>query len=318
MSVNTLIQKPKAIIICGPTGIGKTSTAIAVVKQTGGEIISADSMQIYRRMNIGTAKPTAEEQASVPHHLIDIVDPDQSFDAARFTRLALSKIRQLTRLKVLPFVVGGTGFYIKALVHGLFDALPASPEIRERLRKEADEHESGYLHQRLTDCDPQSATRIHPHDTFRIIRALEVIELMGKPMHECHQGHRFADQPLDALKIGLFMNRESLYERIDRRVDVMIREGLCEEVEELLSMGFSPSLKSMQSIGYRHMVDFLHNRVPWEETVRLLKRDTRRFAKRQMTWFRADPQIRWIEPTDWETLLDTVKGFIDRPLASNQ
>jgi tRNA dimethylallyltransferase len=302
--------KPKVIVICGPTGIGKTTVGIRLADKLGGEIISADSMQIYRHMDIGTAKPTAVEQNRVLHHLIDIVDPDEDFDAVRFAQMARDKVMQLHQKDVLPVVVGGTGLYIKALLQGLFQSHPVDPQIRERLTQEAAENGSSRLHDRLKEVDPDTAERLHPNDAYRIVRALETIESTGRSISEHHQDHGFADEPFHALKIGLQIDRQKLYDRIDQRVDLMIDAGLLDEVKKLLGMGYTADLKSMQSIGYRHMAAFIEGQLPWDECVRTLKRDTRRFAKRQFTWFGADPQIQWYEPDQLNGMIRVVEGFL--------
>ena len=304
-------EKPKVIVICGPTGIGKTMVGIHLAEKLGGEIISADSMQIYRYMDIGTAKPTADEQSRVMHHMVDIVDPDEDFDAVRFAEMGRDKLMQLHQKGVMPVVVGGTGLYIKALLQGLFQANPVDPQIRERLSQEADENGSSALHDRLRQVDPDTAGRLHPNDAYRIIRALETIESTGRSISEHHQNHGFADEPFDALKIGLQMDREKLYDRIDQRVDLMIDAGLLGEVKKLLGMGYNADLKAMQSIGYRHMAAFIEGQLPWDECVRTLKRDTRRFAKRQFTWFGADQQIQWYEPDQLNEIIRLVEGFLE-------
>ena len=303
-------EKPKIVVICGPTGIGKTAVGIELAEKLGGEIINADSMQIYRYMDIGTAKPTAAEQGRVRHHMIDIVDPDEDFDAVGFARMAREKVTQLHQKGVCPVVAGGTGLYIKALLQGLFHSNPVDPEIRNRLNQEAAESGSSHLHERLQQVDPDTADRLHPNDTYRIIRALETIESTGRSISEHHQDHGFKDEPFNALKIGLQMDRRMLYDRIDRRVDLMIEAGLAEEVKSLLDRGYAGDLKSMQSIGYRHMVDVLNGRVPWEECIRTLKRDTRRFAKRQFTWFGADPTIAWYQPGELKLITRLVLDFV--------
>jgi tRNA dimethylallyltransferase len=301
--------KPKVIVICGPTGIGKTSVGIRLAEKLGGEIISADSMQIYRYMDIGTAKPTADEQSRVLHHMVDIGDPDEDFDAVRFAQMAREKVMQLHQKGVLPVVVGGTGLYIKALLQGLFQSHPVDPKIRERLSQEAAENCSNRLHDRLKEVDPDTADRLHPNDAYRIVRALETIESTGRPISEHHQDHGFADEPFHALKIGLQIDREKLYDRIDQRVDLMIEAGLLDEVKKLLGMGYTADLKSMQSIGYRHMAAFIEGSLPWDECVRTLKRDTRRFAKRQFTWFGGDKQIQWYEPDQLNKMIRLAEGF---------
>jgi tRNA dimethylallyltransferase len=302
--------KPKVIVICGATGIGKTSVGIELAEKFGGEIVSADSMQIYRYMDIGTAKPTPAELAQVAHHMIDIVDPAEAYDAVQFSRQARDRVAYIVKRGRIPFIVGGTGLYIKALLHGLFQSRPVDPQIRNRLKQEAEENGSGFLFERLKKIDPAAAERLHPNDSYRIIRALETIESSGKTISEHHQDHGFADDPFIALKIGLQMDRQKLYARIDQRVDLMLEAGLVEEVTKLLEMGYPAELKSMQSIGYRHVVEFLDKILPWDECVRTLKRDTRRFAKRQFTWFGADRQIQWYEPDRLKDIVRLVEGFL--------
>ena len=305
--------KPRIVIICGPTAIGKTTAGIAAAERFGGQIISADSMQIYRRMNIGTAKPTQSEQDRIVHHLIDIVDPQEPFDAAQYSQLARRKVTELIAQGIAPFVVGGTGLYIKALTHGIFTAEAPDPSVRKRLQDQIKTEGTDNLYQQLQHKDPETAARIHPNDTYRIVRALEMIESTGNSMTQLQHQHRFNDQPFMALKIGLQMERAKLYGRINRRVDLMIQEGLLAEVESLLETGCQSSLKSMQSIGYRHMVDYIEKRMSWEEAVRTLKRDTRRYAKRQLTWFRADPEIMWTESQNFQGVYPQIESFLRGP-----
>ncbi|MBT4362953.1 MAG: tRNA (adenosine(37)-N6)-dimethylallyltransferase MiaA [Desulfobacterales bacterium] len=307
-------NKPSVIVICGPTGIGKTSSSIRLAKIFGGEIISADSMQIYRHMNIGTAKPAKEEQALITHHMIDIVDPDEPFDAARFGEMAEYRITELHNKKIIPFLVGGTGLYIKALLHGLSRARPANPQILERLEKEAENVGPEVLHKRLLACDPIAAEKIHPNDVFRLVRALEIFEETGKPISEYHNEHMFKKTPYKTLKICLDMERDKLYNRIDLRVDLMLKTGLIEEVQGLLDAGYTTDLKPMQSIGYRHIVDYLSGNTPLNETVETLKRDTRRYAKRQMTWFRADNDIKWINRDNFDEMQELISKFFHKHL----
>ena len=302
--------KPKIIIICGPTALGKTSMAIKVAEIFNGEIIGADSMQIYRYMDIGTAKPTADEQSHVAHHMIDLIDPDEHFDARQFAEMAYEKIIRLYARGITPFVVGGTGLYIKALVHGLFKAGPSDMHVRERLQKQARIYGADFLHQKLRRYDPDTAERIHPNDSYRIIRALEVHELTGKTITAFQRDHGFKDHRFRVLKIGLHIDRWVLYDRINHRVDAMMDSGFLDEVKGLLDMGYSEELKSMQSIGYRHLVDFIKGRCSWDETMRILKRDTRRYAKRQLTWFKADPEISWKEPGQLREIRQLIKKFL--------
>jgi len=304
------IVKPKIIIICGPTALGKTSTAINIAGTFNGEIIGADSMQIYRYMDIGTAKPTTDEQSRVAHHMIDLIDPDEHFDARQFAEMAYEKIMKLYAGGVTPFVVGGTGLYIKALVNGLFKAGRADIRVRKRLQEQARIYGSDFLHQRLRRHDPDTAERIHPNDSYRIIRALEVYALTGKTITAFQRQHGFKDNRFRVLKIGLHINREVLYDRINHRVDAMIDSGFLDEVKGLLDMGYSDDLKSMQSIGYRHLIDFIKGRCSWDKTMRTLKRDTRRYAKRQLTWFKADPEIIWREPGQLREIQRLIKKFL--------
>ena len=290
--------------------MGKTSMAINVAGTFNGEIIGADSMQIYRYMDIGTAKPTTEERSRVAHHMIDLIDPDEHFDARQFAETAYEKIIKLYASGVTPCVVGGTGLYIKALVHGLFKAGPSDVHVRERLREQARIYGADFLHQRLLRYDPDTAERIHSNDSYRIIRALEVHELTGKTMTAFQREHGFKDHRFRVLKIGLHIDREVLYDRINHRVDAMMDSGFLSEVKGLLEMGYSDDLKSMQSIGYRHLIDFIKGRCSWDETIRTLKRDTRRYAKRQLTWFKADQDIVWREPGQLREIRQLIKKFL--------
>ena len=305
-------EKPKIVIICGPTGIGKTAVAVDLAQHFQGQIIGADSMQVYKYMDIGTAKPTAEERARVVHHMVDIVAPDGSFDAAQFSERGRAKIYELSRQNIMPFIVGGTGLYIKALLYGLFDADVYDADVREKLKAEADEQGMEFLYERLSRLDPDTAKRLHPNDAYRILRALEVVESTGQPISKHHQKHRFLGQPFEPLKIGLSMERAVLYERINARVDSMIAAGFLDEVKTLLRRGYSANLKSMQSIGYRHLTAYIEGRLTWEECVHTLKRDHRRYAKRQFTWFGNDSEIIWKAPDQIEEIIRLVEKFMGR------
>jgi len=303
-------QKSPLVVICGPTGIGKTRVAIEVAEAFGGEIVSADSMQVYRYMDIGTAKPTPAEQMQAVHHMIDIVDPDQAYNAARYVLEARRIIRRLHTQNLLPLVVGGTGLYIKALTRGLFAGGKGDPRIRKRLKDEMAACGVEYLYDRLGRFDPESAQKIHSHDAYRIIRALEIFEKTQQTMSQHQREHGFGASRYNVLKIGLAMDRALLYNRIDRRVDEMLAAGLQDEVASLLARGYAHDLKSMQSIGYRHMLDLIRGKLSLEEAARTLKRDTRRYAKRQMTWFRADPEIIWLSPGKRACIGRIVTDFI--------
>jgi len=304
------MMKPKIIVICGPTGAGKSALAVTLSQKFKGEIIGADSMQIYRFMDIGTAKPTRIERAAVPHHLIDVISPDEPFDAASFAEMADRVISSMIHRGTLPFVVGGTGLYIKALMHGLFRARPASREILTRLKSESEKFGSDNLHRRLLLCDPKTAAKLHRNDTFRIIRALEIFEETGKPISSFQEKHRFSDRKYRTLKICISMDRKTLYKRINQRVDAMIEKGFLNEVRVLLSKGYSPKLKSMQSLGYRHMIEYISGKMSWEQTIDRMKLDTRRYAKRQLTWFKADPEIKWFTPEQVEEMQHEIECFL--------
>jgi tRNA dimethylallyltransferase len=298
------------VVICGPTGVGKTALAIRMASLINGEIIGADSMQVYKYMDIGTAKPTLAEQKQIRHHLIDVFKPDEVCDAVRFSKMAHAAITALAERQIVPCIVGGTGLYIKALLHGLCRSLPANETIRRKLKTLCRTHGAAYLYARLESCDQQAAGKIHPNDIYRIIRALEIYETTGKPISAHHERHRFARHRYEVLKIGLHLPRDVLYARIDQRVDKMIAMGLPDEVRRLLDAGYTREMKSMQALGYRHMIAFIDGYRTWDETVRLLKRDTRRYAKRQLTWFNADSDILWAQPDQDAKISGWIQPFI--------
>lgn len=302
-------ERPNVIAVMGPTAVGKSTLVLQLARDCGGQIVNADSMQIYRFLDIGTAKPKPEDRAEIPHHLLDIVDPDEDFDANRYSQLAREVIGNLARQGVTAIVVGGTGLYLKAIFHGLFPGAPSDRVVRQRLRGEAEIDGGIGLYRRLTEVDPVTAKRLHPHDLFRIIRALEVWECSGRPVSELHQEHGFRERPFHTLKIGLHRPRSELYERINKRVETMMAEGFLGEVKELLERGYGPHLKSMQALGYRHIVQYLTNGLDLTETLRMMKRDTRRYAKRQMTWFSKDREIQWFHPEEIESILELAREF---------
>ncbi|MCG8636961.1 MAG: tRNA (adenosine(37)-N6)-dimethylallyltransferase MiaA [Desulfobacterales bacterium] len=300
----------KIITICGPTGVGKTGFAIRLAKEFNGEIIGADSMQIYKFMDIGTAKPDAEERAAAVHHLVDFLDPKEEFDAGKFAAMADRAIEDIHNRGKLPIVAGGTGLYIRALLHGLFRGKPICEETLEKLNRELEEQGGEALHNRLAACDPEAAGKIHPNDGFRIVRALEVFQTTGTPISQRQQDHDFKEERYQSLTLGLHMEREKLYRRINQRVDIMLDQGLLKEVHGLVEQGYPLELKSMQSIGYRQMGMFMRGEVDFQEAVRLLKRDTRRYAKRQFTWFKKEPGLVWVDPQDTTKALAAVKEFL--------
>lgn len=287
--------KNKVAVLVGPTAVGKTAVALELAKAIGAEIVNADSLQVYRELDIGTAKPTPEERALVPHHLVDVVAPPEPYDASRYSHDAREIIAGLHGRDVPPLVAGGTGLYLKALLSGLFMEGSPDAKIRQRLRRELTDQGLAALHERLRRLDPASAWRLHPHDTYRVLRALEVIEATGEPLSAWHDSHQFRDAPYQTLKLGLIRPREELNRRIEARVEAMLAQGWLQEVRGLLER-YPPDLKPLQALGYRHLIAFLQGRWSWEEAIELLKRDTRRYAKRQLTWFRGDPEVRWHSP----------------------
>lgn len=287
-------KRQKIVVITGPTASGKSSLAVELARQFDGEIVNADSMQVYRGMDVGTAKPSFEERENIPHHLFDLVNPDQEFNAAIYRSLALPELAKIAEKGNLAMVVGGTGLYIKTLLGGLLECPPSDPEFRLKLNREWDALGSAGIYQRLLTLDPESAGRIHPNDRVRVVRALEINHLTGKPLSSLIEKHRFRDRPFRAFKICLQMDREQLYHRIDKRSKIMVENGLIEETEGLLKEGYPAGLKPMNSLGYRHMIKYLQGTWSLDEAIHQLKKDTRRYAKRQLTWFKADPDIQWI------------------------
>ena len=286
------------LVIVGPTGSGKTDTAVLAALALGGEIVTADSMQVYRNMDIGTAKPTPEEQRGVAHHLIDVVNPDEEFSVAEYVALADRVIAGIVGRGHVPIVAGGTGLYVNALVDRWeFPPQPADFALRERLKELADREGPEALFERLRAVDPASAERLHPNDVKRVIRALEVYELTGRPLssYDYKPGEGARPGPYRALIYGLTLPREVLNERLERRVHAQLEAGLLEEVRRLYEGGYSPELPAMKGITYRQLVGYLRGDYDFDTAVALMVRDNRRYAKRQYTWFKADPRICWID-----------------------
>lgn len=288
-------MSPAAIIaLVGPTGVGKTDLALQVAERLGAEIVNADSRQVYRYLDIGSAKPNAAQRASVPHHLIDIVDPDEPFDCARYRELALHAIADIQARKRRVLLVGGTGLYLKVLMGGLFAGPPRDVQLRRQL--EAQEAAApGTLHRRLQQIDPAAARRLHPHDRVRLVRALEVAALTQRPISDWQLAHAFSDHALQIIPVGLTLERPLLYERIKARCRAMIDAGLIDEVRGLWQRGFGPDLPPLRSIGYAEIGAFLRGEMTLETAVERMARATRRLAKRQLTWFRATPGLRWCD-----------------------
>lgn len=313
MAATNGIDRPRVAILVGPTGVGKSNLAIELAEAFGGEVVSADSMQVYRHMDIGTAKPMIDEQRRVRHHLIDIVTPDQPFHAGLYQRLGRQTIDQLYRSGKPIWVVGGTGLYVKTLTQGIFDSPKVDPSVREMLKQEAKEKGEDSLYQRLKRVDLKTASCLHPRDLFRTIRALEVFDSTGIPISFFREQHRFGERPYQTLKIGIEMDRMALYHRIEERVDQMIKRGFLQEVRGLMEMGYGAELKPMQSLGYKQMVQFLSKEIGWNEAVTQMKRDTRHYAKRQWTWFKADTEIHWWnETSDRQRIFEEVTSFLGR------
>ncbi len=292
-------HKP-VLIIAGPTAVGKTDASILLARESGAEIVSADSMQIYRGMDIGTAKPTPEQRRIVYHHMIDIVDPVQPYSVGDYLRDARAAIDGIMASGGIPLVVGGTGLYIRALTRGLFHGPRADLDLRERLLRRESEGPSGILYSDLVKTDPEAAIKIHPNDLRRTVRALEVFYLKDRKMSEYQREHAFQEKPYQFRMVFLVRSRSELYRRIEQRIDRMLENGLEAEVSALMKRGYARNLPSLQGLGYRQFIDHFLGRTTREEAIALLKRDTKRYAKRQFTWFRREPGVIWIDITGLE------------------
>ncbi len=305
---------PQLVVITGPTASGKTTLAIELASQYHAEIVSADSRQVYRHLDIGTAKPTPAQQARIPHHLINIVDPDESFDAARFRQRAFTAIQDIFRRGKNVFVVGGTGLYLRALTRGLFTGPAADTALRARLQQQENQEGRGFLHRQLKHVDPESASRLHPNDTVRLIRALEVFQLSGTPMSQWQREHGFQERPFDTLTIGLAVERETLYQRIEQRCCMMLKEGLIEELRRIWALGYSSELPVLHTIGYAQVARLLGGQYAREEALEQMTKATRRLAKRQMTWFRAESEVCWFAPTQVAQIRLAIDQFFAIPI----
>lgn len=299
----------RLIFILGPTAVGKTEISIIVAKQINAEIISLDSRQVYLNMDIGTAKPTLEERQEVPHHLVDFVEPDQPFTVADYQELADQKIEELREREKQPMFVGGSGLYFRAVVDGLFDGPSADPELRSRLREEAQEFGREKLHQKLSKIDPKTAEKVHPNDLVRVIRALEVYEKTGEPISKLQRQWDEEPPRYDFVAIALNRPRELVYQRIERRVDEMIERGLVEEVKELLK-SYPRDCRAMQSFGYKEITSYLDGELELKEALELTCRRTRHFAKRQLTWFRNDDRIRGLDLNQFQNANEAAEELI--------
>lgn len=288
------MRRPSIVIICGPTASGKSRLGLKLAEALNGEIVSADSMQVYINMDIGTDKPPDEIRQRISHHVIDLVYPDQPFNAVNYREAASRAIEKIANSGKKVFVVGGTGLYIRALVHGLFPCPPIPQEIRMKLREEAGQRGVPHLYDELRRVDRVAASRTHPNDCLRIVRALEVYRATGRLISELRDAHRFSQESYEVLKLATDVERGELYRRVEARVDQMMERGLVEEVERLFNRGYGRDLGSMQAIGYRQIGAYLQGDLTLNRATELIKRDSRRYAKRQWTWFRGDLTVCWL------------------------
>lgn len=290
------MKKEPLIILTGPTAVGKTKLSISLAKAIDGEIISADSMQVYRGMDIGSAKIKKEEMQGVPHYLIDVLEPQEEFHVVKFQQMAKEAMQKIRAKGKIPIVVGGTGFYIQALLYDIdFTENEKDDAYRRQLEQLAKEKGAAYLHDMLRQVDEKSAEEIHENNVKRVIRALEFYHQTGKKISEHNEEERVKESPYDFCYFVLNDERQKLYERIDRRIDEMVEEGLIEEVCTLKAQGFTRDMVSMQGLGYKEILDYLDGKTTLEEAIYILKRDTRHFAKRQITWFRRERDVIWVE-----------------------
>nr|WP_304286177.1 tRNA (adenosine(37)-N6)-dimethylallyltransferase MiaA [Clostridium paraputrificum] len=306
-------MKKKILVIGGPTAVGKTELSIELAKRLNGEIISADSMQIYKYMDIGSAKVSKEEMNGVVHHLIDVVDPSENFSVADYKEQGEKAIKEIISRGKLPIIVGGTGLYINSLTCNMnFTEAEKDEEYRKDLDKLANEHGNNYIHEMLKDIDPISYKEIHANNRKRVIRALEVYKLTGKPFSSYNAGEDFYKSEYDVHYYVLTMNREKLYERINLRVDIMMEKGLLEECIKLKEMGYTSSMQSMQGIGYKEILYYLEGDVKLQEAINMIKQGSRNYAKRQLTWFRRDPRVTFLDKDklSYVEILEKVIGDI--------
>ena len=290
------------IILTGPTAVGKTALSIGLAKAVNGEIISADSMQVYRKMNIGTAKIEQSEMQGVRHHLIDILDPSEEFNVVFFKRYALEAMEDIYSRGKIPVIVGGTGFYIQALLYDIdFEDNDNDMSYREELQRLAAEKGNSYIHDMLSKVDPESAEKIHENNVKRVIRALEFYRKTGMKISEHNETEAQKESPYNFEYFVLNDDRSKLYDRIDRRIDIMLEQGLEAEVRQLVSEGYSRDLVSMQGLGYKEIIDYIQGRCSFDEAVYTLKRDTRHFAKRQITWFKREKHVTWVNKNEYDS-----------------
>lgn len=301
------------IILTGPTAVGKTALSIGLAKAVDGEIISADSMQVYRKMNIGTAKIEPSEMQGVRHHLIDILDPGEEFNVVLFKRYALEAMEDIYSRGKIPVIVGGTGFYIQALLYDIdFEDNDNDMSYREELQRLAAEKGNSYIHDMLSKVDPESAEKIHENNVKRVIRALEFYRKTGMKISEHNETEAQKESPYNFEYFVLNDDRSKLYDRIDRRIDIMLEQGLEAEVRQLVSEGYSRNLVSMQGLGYKEIIDYIQGRCSFDEAVYTLKRDTRHFAKRQITWFKREKQVTWVNKNEYDSESSILEYMMNR------
>jgi tRNA dimethylallyltransferase len=308
-------QKPPVVVVTGPTASGKTPRAIEIAQRFGGEIVNADSMQVFRYMDIGTAKPSLEQRAQVPHHLLDVVTPDVPYSAGRYAEEARKAAAEIHARDKIVVLTGGTGLYIRAFLEGLLETGEADPELRAELQEQnraaVEAGDPLRLHRRLEKIDPEAAARIHPNDVRRIIRVLEIAGRLGEPASSLRAEHAFGDRPYRTLHLALDPGREALIERIDRRCGEMIDNGLLREARALRERGYGPELRPMHAIGYRHMTPVVDGADTLANALEVMRRDTRRFARRQRTWLRKVADVRWLKPDEPQPILDAVESFMN-------
>ena len=301
------------IILTGPTAVGKTALSIGLAKAVNGEIISADSMQVYKKMDIGTAKITAAEMQGVKHHLIDILDPGEDFNVVLFKEYALKAMEDIYSRGRIPIIVGGTGFYIQALLYDIdFEENDNDMSYREELQNLASLHGNNYIHDMLGKVDPKSAEKIHANNVKRVIRALEFYKKTGTKISEHNETESQKESPYNFEYFVLCDDRAKLYDKIDRRIDIMLEDGLVDEVRRLVAEGYDRSLVSMQGLGYKEIIDYLQDRCSFDEAVYTLKRDTRHFAKRQITWFKREKHVTWVNKNEYESEADILEYMLER------
>ena len=288
------MEKIKVVVVAGPTASGKTALGVEIAKAYNGEVVSADSMQIYKGMDIATAKPTKEEMQGIPHHLIDFLERDRAFSVADYVELAGEKIRDIHSRGKLPVIVGGTGLYISSLIDNIqFPDIKSDPQVRKRIEEEINEKGCEAVFERLKECDPETASELHPNNTVRVIRALEVFEITGRKLSEFKEESRLVPSPYDAVIFGLNYNdRQKLYDRINLRVDIMVENGLVEEAREVYEVGEMKT--AANAIGFKELIPYFENKAELQECIDKIKQETRRYAKRQLTWFRKNTKIHWI------------------------